>query len=200
MAEVIISKIKIRRGLNSQRKTLVYDQGEPIFTTDNKRLYIGTGTLLGGVVVGSKNHTPLMNESSLTSTVAEIGDLVNANNKFWQLTASDYTNADSWADVSTKIDPTLFAYTPANKITLKIDAFQGDSSLNPSGPGWSSIFDGSATGTYVGGGSPTTFTALSSDGVTPVNLSSAGFIVFEGNNTTIQGATLQRFAIPIFTY
>lgn len=202
MADVIVSKIKFRRGLDWQRQILVFDQGEPIYTTDTKRLYVGSGTLSGGIVVGSKIHNPIINYSSLVGTIAEVGDIVNANSKFYQLTAKDYTNFNSWADVSLKIDESLFKYTPTNRLTLRIDAFQGDSTLSGYNieNSLSAIFNGSPLNAYAGSGNISKFTALSSDGTSIVNLSSAGFITFEGNTTTIHGDTIQRFAIPIFKY
>jgi hypothetical protein len=44
-------KIQIRRGLESQRVTITPDVGEPLFTTDNKQLFIGDGTTAGGLLV-----------------------------------------------------------------------------------------------------------------------------------------------------
>lgn len=118
MATIKLVKLKTRRGTDSERKTITPDQGELVSTTDTKRLYLGTGILSGGVVVGSKVHPHVINTSSLTSIISEIGDLVFANNKFYQLTAIDYTNSNSWADVSTRIDPTLFNYTSTNSLSL----------------------------------------------------------------------------------
>lgn len=118
MPNIKISKIKTRRGTNEQLKTTALDQGEIVSTTDTKRLYIGTGSGYGGFVVGNKIHSPIVNYSSLTTLISEVGDIVNANNKYYQLTSADYTNITSWGDVSTKIDPILFKYTATNSITL----------------------------------------------------------------------------------
>jgi hypothetical protein len=118
MPNIKISKIKTRRGTNEQLKTTALDQGEIVSTTDTKRLYIGTGSGYGGFVVGNKIHSPIVNYSSLTTLISEVGDIVNANNKYYQLTSADYTNITSWGDVSTKIDPILFNYTATNSITL----------------------------------------------------------------------------------
>lgn len=118
MATIKLAKLKTRRGTDAERKTVIPDQGELISTTDTKRLYLGTGTLSGGVVVGNKIHPPVFNTSSLTTTKAEVGDLIFANNKFYQLTASDYSNLNSWRDVSTNIDTTLFNYTSTNSLSL----------------------------------------------------------------------------------
>ena len=45
-------KIQIRRGLESQRSLITPDAGEPLFTTDNKQLFIGDGATAGGLFVG----------------------------------------------------------------------------------------------------------------------------------------------------
>ena len=44
--------LRIRRGTNADRTTITPVQGEPIYTTDTKQLYIGDGTTAGGVQVG----------------------------------------------------------------------------------------------------------------------------------------------------
>lgn len=119
---IYISKIKTRRGLDEQRRKTVFDQGELTSTTDTKRLFVGTGTLSGGFVVGSKVHPPLPSTTFLTDINSEIGDLVYVNNKFYQLTAIDWSDLSSWGDVGTKIDPTTFQYDSSNKITLIVDS------------------------------------------------------------------------------
>jgi len=118
MAEIIISKLKLVRGTNAQRKLVILDQGEPAYTTDTKRVFVGTGTLSGGFVVGSKVHAPLLNYFSLSTIDGEIGDLVNVNNKFYQLTAMNAANISSWVDVSAKLDITFLSYDGSNQITL----------------------------------------------------------------------------------
>ena len=45
-------KIQIRRGVEAQRTLITPDVGEPVFTTDNKQLFIGDGATAGGLLVG----------------------------------------------------------------------------------------------------------------------------------------------------
>ena len=45
-------KIQIRRGVEAQRTSITPDAGEPLFTTDNKQLFIGDGATAGGLLVG----------------------------------------------------------------------------------------------------------------------------------------------------
>jgi hypothetical protein len=120
MPTINISKIKLIRGTNDQRKKVILDQGEPAYTTDTKRVFVGTGTLSGGFVVGSKVHSPLLNFFSLSTLAGEIGDLVNVNNKFYQLTALDASSISSWADVSARVNSTFFSYDTSNIITLNV--------------------------------------------------------------------------------
>ena len=119
MANIIISKIKVRRGTNDQRKNVTLDQGELGYTIDTNRLYIGNGTTIGGTVIGSKIHPPLDSISSLTTIVSEIGDIVWVNGIFYQLISPDYSNISSWRNIGTYLDSNYFEYNGSNQITLK---------------------------------------------------------------------------------
>ena len=141
MAQIIISKIKIRRGTNAQRQLVVLDQGEPAVTTDTRRLYVGTGTLSGGVAIGSKVFSPLINFYSLSTLISELNDLVVVNNKLYQLTSPDYTNINSWSDISTKVDPSFFSYDSNNFLTLNLSGIDA-SFLDPSTIGVGLKIDG----------------------------------------------------------
>lgn len=60
MAADSITKILVRRGTDGQRKFtnttgIKFDLGEPAFTVDTKRLYVGDGTSTGGIPVGIRN-------------------------------------------------------------------------------------------------------------------------------------------------
>jgi hypothetical protein len=128
--KIEISKIKIRRGTDAQRKSVVLDQGEITYTLDTKRIYVGNGVLSGGEPVGNKIFTPLTNTYSLTSTPSEIGDVGIANNTFYQLTGSDYTNINSWANIGVKIDSRQLEYSNNNTISIKLSSLSA-SNINP---------------------------------------------------------------------
>ena len=55
MAEHIDAIIKIRRGLDGDRRTIVFDQGEIAYSSDIKRVFIGDGTTVGASLVGNLN-------------------------------------------------------------------------------------------------------------------------------------------------
>lgn len=45
-------QIQFRRGPESNRTGIVFEQGEPVWTTDNKRLNVGDGSTYGGIPIG----------------------------------------------------------------------------------------------------------------------------------------------------
>jgi hypothetical protein len=49
-----IAKIKIRRGTELERKSVIFEQGELVYTTDKKQVFIGDGNTAGGVPVSNK--------------------------------------------------------------------------------------------------------------------------------------------------
>ncbi len=59
MPDIEIVKLKLRRGTDAQRESVVLEQGELGYTTDSKRVFVGDGFLSGGNVLGAKNHPPM---------------------------------------------------------------------------------------------------------------------------------------------
>lgn len=49
-----ITRIIFRRGLDSERKQIVLNQGEPGFAVDTNRLFVGDGQTSGGVSIGTR--------------------------------------------------------------------------------------------------------------------------------------------------
>lgn len=49
--------LKFKRGLEAARLQATFAEGEPMFTTDTKQLYVGDGTTVGGVGVAPLTHT-----------------------------------------------------------------------------------------------------------------------------------------------
>lgn len=118
MSEIIISKLKARRGTDIQRKSVVLDQGELAYATDTGRFFVGNGVLSGGGVVGSKVHPPITNAASLVNLNAQTGDLAYANGLFYQLTGSDYTALSAWTPVGPKLDSAFLEFDASNNITI----------------------------------------------------------------------------------
>jgi len=129
MAEIKITKIKLRRGTNNERKTVILDQGEVVYTTDTKRLFVGNGVLSGGDNVSSRVHPILNNYLSLSSLNAERNDIVQASNIWYQLTGTDSTTLSSWANISQKIGTTL-QYEADGTLSVKLSSLSA-SHFNP---------------------------------------------------------------------
>jgi hypothetical protein len=83
---------------------------------------VGNGVLSGGTSASNKIFTPITNVNSLTAIPSEVGDFGVANNAFYQLTASDYTNINSWANISPRVDTRQIEYLSNNTISIKLSA------------------------------------------------------------------------------
>lgn len=106
MPDITIIKLKIRRGTDKQRKTIVLEQGEMGYTTDTHRVFVGDGITVGGIPVSNLNHPPIGSYEALTTqTNAVLNDYVYAGSFLYQLTASDYTSLSSWARISNNVLP-----------------------------------------------------------------------------------------------
>ena len=52
-----IAKFKLRRGTNTERAAVTFDEGELVYTTDTHDVYIGDGNTAGGIMVGGNTVT-----------------------------------------------------------------------------------------------------------------------------------------------
>jgi hypothetical protein len=55
MADQIDSIIKLRRGVDAQRRGIIFNDGEIVYSTDIKRVFIGDNSTVGATLVGNKN-------------------------------------------------------------------------------------------------------------------------------------------------
>ena len=124
MANITIVKLKVRRGSNAQRESIVLDQGEVGYTLDTKRLFVGDGTKYGGNVVGNKNIGPYNAATSLgpeSSPGLQIGDIGYANSLLYILTSTPYTDALSgYAYIGPVADDVLVEFNNSNKDSVKL--------------------------------------------------------------------------------
>jgi len=122
MANISIVKLKVRRGSDAQRKTIVLDQGEIGFTLDTRRLFVGDGSTFGGRSVGTKNIGPFTNDSSLGpngSPGMQIGDIGYADSRLYMLTSTNYNDSLSgYSYIGTVPDETLIKFDSNNKLTI----------------------------------------------------------------------------------
>jgi len=68
-------KIVVRQGADADRKKVLLTAGEPAYTTDTKRFFVGDGVLSGGNVTGNLFKGDFTGGNPLVVEPAEIGDL-----------------------------------------------------------------------------------------------------------------------------
>lgn len=73
--------LQIRRGLAADLSSVTPAEGEPLYTTDTKRLYLGDGTTAGGVLIGpsaggggSDGTVPLITQAYASTEGYGLGD------------------------------------------------------------------------------------------------------------------------------
>ena len=47
-----MANLQVKRGTDAARQTITPVEGELIYTTDTKEVYVGDGSTVGGIVVG----------------------------------------------------------------------------------------------------------------------------------------------------
>ena len=109
-----ITRIVFRRGLYSEKVDLILLQGEPAYTIDAKRLFIGDGVTAGGVPVGMKNLgiAPFgITSTNLTSDQINLrgqpGDIIfdSTTTCLWSLTGTDPGLVSNYAKVASTVGP-----------------------------------------------------------------------------------------------
>lgn len=97
--------LRIRRGMDLQRRSIIFDPGEVVYTTDTKKLFIGDGATAGGVnvlaymagssvVYNSFTHALDFNPSGLTTTnIAEGNNLYYTSDRAKDAAAQIFTAA-----------------------------------------------------------------------------------------------------------
>jgi len=123
MANITIVKLKVRRGSNAQRESIVLDQGEVGYTLDTKRLFVGDGATYGGNVIGNKSIGPYTAEASLgpdSSPGLQLGDIGYANSLLYILTSTNYNDTLSgYGYIGPVADDTLIQFDTNNKLTVR---------------------------------------------------------------------------------
>jgi hypothetical protein len=115
--------LQIRRGTNAERQTIVPLQGELLFTTDTKKLYVGDGTSIGGVSVDTTNGGGEA-DGNTTYTISAESVLGGAN---LRLTGSDSTIDEVQLAAGTNVS---IVRTDANTITISSTGSGSVSSLD----------------------------------------------------------------------
>lgn len=120
-----IAKIKFRRGLETERQEVIFDEGEPAYTIDTKRLYIGDGTTPGGNALPvnwsannlNKISNPIPNDLAFVN-----GVLYWYNQSYWQSVCGDNNG------IGTNFDNNIF--TTQTRTITSIDPENPDNLLS----------------------------------------------------------------------
>ena len=127
MPDITIVKLKIRRGTDAQRKSVVLEQGELGYAIDTQRLFVGNGVILGGTVAGNIIHPPLsIPGTRVNQSNAVAGDCVYENSVLWQLTGSSFSDINGWVSISPKGDEIYIANNVNNQLTIKTKSITPD--------------------------------------------------------------------------
>jgi len=109
-----ITRIIFRRGTEIERAGLILNQGEPGFTIDTKRLFVGDGVTVGGIPIGTK-FLGFFNFGVQFTNIPQgvwpqINDLAfdRTTNILYALTGNpdgtnSYSSKDNWAPVGVNI-------------------------------------------------------------------------------------------------
>ena len=125
MPDIKIIKLKIRRGTNAQRQSIVLEQGELGYTTDTRRVFIGDGGTLGGSSIGCTAHAPTITSNARLNLVNAVkGDIISDNSLLYQLTGSDASQTSSWVFIGPKVDESSITYT-SNNLAVKDGGITG---------------------------------------------------------------------------
>lgn len=95
-------KILFRQGTDTERQNIILNSGEPGFTTDTNRLYVGDGSTQGGVLVGNLFKGSASDITTLAPAV--IGDLAyNTNsNILYRLKQNDGSALSDWEAIASR--------------------------------------------------------------------------------------------------
>ena len=182
---------QLRRGTNAQRLGLTPLQGELIYTTDTKALYVGDGTTAGGTSVGGGGGgaTDLNDLADVVITgTPTSGQVLKYNGTNW-VNGTDSTGGGGGAlDDLTDV---VITGTPTSGQVLKYNGtnwVNGTDSTGGGGGALDDLTDVAITGT------PSTGEVLKYDGVNWINsVEGVGTTYNISSETTLSGTVLRLF-------
>ena len=140
--------LRLRRGTDAERLLITPVQGELIYTTDTKKLYIGDGTTVGGRIVEGAGSPDLAGLTDINVAGAEDGQLLAYNSATLKWEASDLTGVVQGSNYQINITGSDSS-TIVNAETLTITAnvvngeLFGDSNGTHTGDVLGTLFGGS---------------------------------------------------------
>lgn len=120
--ENTLLKLIIRKGTTSDRANVIFSEGELVYTTDTKELYIGDGSTSGGKLVG-RSFAGSASDITTLAPVVENGLAFDSdNNKLYRLNVNDGSSISDWeliGGVYTAADSTI-SISPTNQISVNL--------------------------------------------------------------------------------
>jgi len=89
-------RLLVRRGTNADRLGAVLSQGELGYTIDTKKLYVGDGTTLGGILIGNVFAGSRNNVTELTNVSSGDQAFDSDNKILYRFISGDSTNIANW--------------------------------------------------------------------------------------------------------
>jgi|TARA_R110002020_G_scaffold137052_4_gene305737 VCBS repeat-containing protein len=111
--ENTLLKLLVRRGTNYDREQITLETGELGYTTDTKRLYVGDGVTIGGIIVGNKWAGSAANLTTLAPVATGDYGYDTDNREFKICTKGSGSTLADWVTVAT--------YLSASNPTITID-------------------------------------------------------------------------------
>jgi len=128
--ENTITKLLFRRGTDSDRQNVVLSLGEPGFTTDTNRLFIGNGVLSGGVLAGNKYLGEVTSPTSISTALT--GDLVYATKSGFNQYYTAFIKTTNTNDLTSWTPVVPVAATPKAWVNFDGTATTGNATINSS--------------------------------------------------------------------
>lgn len=129
-----IIKLLIRRGSTDERGYIILNEGEPGFTVDSQRLYVGDGVTPGGIPTDTRFHGSTTDITSIAEPV-HVNDLVfkSDTKDLYRLQSGDGSTESNWekiasADFTTTDNATLTADVDGNLLVNLISGANIDPS------------------------------------------------------------------------
>jgi hypothetical protein len=102
--------IKLRRGLESERTTVLFAQGEIVYATDSKKVYIGDGLTMGGNLVTGEELLSALDDVLIASLANNNLLSYNSTSGKWQnksVTTTDITEGTNLYFTDTRVRAVL---------------------------------------------------------------------------------------------
>ena len=168
--------LQIRRGTDAERQVITPKIGEPIYTTDQKELYIGDGTTQGGILISGtlvNEETPLLG-ADLNLNGNDIVGTGNINID-GTITATGNINLGDAADDNVIVGGQIGSSLIPNAGSTY--------DLGASGTTWSNIFSDTVTATNLSG-------SLTGDVNGSVFADDSSTVLVDATNSTLGGSLL----------